>query len=49
MWKGNEMVSSRKNKKNIKIKKIINKMLYKKRNGVEGIKLKNWKNKKKFI
>ncbi len=44
MLQGNEMVSSRKKKKNRKIKKIINKMLYKKRNGVVGEKIKLLKN-----
>ena len=40
MLQGNEMVSSRKKKKNRKIKIIINTMLYKKRNGVVGKKIK---------
>ena len=48
MLQGNEMVSSRKKKKNIKIKIIINTMLYKKRNGVVGKKIKLQKNQKEI-
>ena len=44
MLQGDEMVSSRKKKKNRKIKKNINKMLYKKRNCVVGIIIKKLKN-----
>ena len=43
MLQGNEMVSSRKKKKNRKIKKNINKMLYKKRNCVVGKKIEKLK------